>query len=333
MTKEGLIPGLEEASKKETVELEIIREGMCNIAREGAEGILNFSGKIIDTEVKYGHEQSSIDDFARSTMITLLDRWFPHMEGTRRFENMPYNFRILREANDNDLVEKNKKYVLILDEIDGTTNCKRELANRRDNEIPTPHSATCIAVCKNPSVDSAVVGVIHTFDTRDTYSAFRTGNAFFSFKNDKIVRTRDYQDIKGDTATRIIVAGYSNKNRIEKGKWEDALYNTPHNKGGLRVYEGCRASSMDIINIIRGQYDAYVDPRALWGKQSGAMLQTYDIAAAIPIARGYGFEVSDVYGNQLTAYKLNDSIPIVISRSKELHKKILDTISPLLLQK
>jgi fructose-1,6-bisphosphatase/inositol monophosphatase family enzyme len=328
MAKEGRIPGLEEANKKETAELGIIREGMCNIAREGAGKILNFNGKIIDTEVKYGHEQSSIDDFARSTMITLLDREFPHMEGTRRFENMPYNFRILREANDNDLAEKNKKYVLILDEIDGTTNCKRELANKIDNEVPTPHSATCIAVCKNSSVDSVAVGVIHTFDTRDDYSAFRIGNVFFSFKNDKIIRIKDYRDVKGDTAVRIIVAGYSNKNRVEKGKWEDVLYN----QGKLRVYEGCRASSMDIINIIRGQYDAYVDPRALWGKQSGSMLQAYDIAAAVPVARGYGFEVSDVYGKPLTEYKLNDSIPIVVSRSKELHGKILETIAPLLSQ-
>ena len=46
---------------------------------------------------------------------------------------------------------------------------------------------------------------------------------FFHLK--KIIHVREYQQIKGDTATRIIVAGYSNKNRIEKGKWEDVLYN------------------------------------------------------------------------------------------------------------
>jgi fructose-1,6-bisphosphatase/inositol monophosphatase family enzyme len=328
--KEGIISKQENiTSKKEILELESIREGMCNVAREGAEKILNFNGQILDTEIKYGHEQSSIDEFARSTIVTLLDKEFPNIEGTRRFEHMPYDFKILREANNKDeSAEKNKKYVLILDEIDGTTNCKRELANRQGNEIPTPHSATCIAVCKNSSIGSVVVGVIHTFDTREDYSAFRTGDAFFSFKNEKIIRAKEHQQIKGDTATRIIVAGYSNKNRIEKGKWEDALYN----KGKLRVYEGCRASSMDIINIIRGQYDAYVDPRALWGSQFGSMLQAYDIAAAVPIARGYGFEVSDVYGKPLNGYNLNDPIPIVIARSKELHKKILDTISPLLPQ-
>lgn len=316
-------------NKKEALQLESIREGMCRVASEGAGKILNFDGQIMDIEIKHGHELSSIDEFARSTINNLLDREFPNIEGTRRFEYMPYDFKIIHEANSDNLPsEKSRKYVLILDEIDGTTNCKRELANRRGNETPTPHSTTSIAVCRNTSVDSAVVGVMHTFDTRDTYSAFRIGNVCFSFKNEEIAQTKEYQNVKGDTATRVIVAGYSNKNRLEKGKWEDALYN----KGKLRVYEGSRASSIDVINIIRGQYDAYIDPRALWGKQSGAMLQAYDVAAAVPIARGYGFEVTDVYGKTLSSYKLNDAIPIVISRSKELHRKILDTITPLLPQ-
>lgn len=169
------------------------------------------------------------------------------------------------------------------------------------------------------------VGAIYTFDTSDVYSAFLTSNTFLSFKNDKLIRPSEHGKILGDSVPRVIVAGYSNKNRFEKAKWETALF-----EKDIRVYEGCRSSSVDIINMIRGRFDAYVDARALWGKNSGAKLQAYDISASIPIALGAGFSVTDCDGNSWEKYNLNDAIPLVVSRSKTLHQNILQAVEPLL---
>lgn len=95
-------------------------------------------------------------------------------------------------------------------------------------------------------------------------------------------------------------------------------------------YTQAFGDTIDAINIIRGRSDAYIDPRAFWGEQSGAGLQTYDVAAVIPIVLGLGFTVSDIYGKSWQKYGLNDPIPLVISRSKRLHGEILDAVKPLM---
>ena len=146
---------------------------------------------------------------------------------------------------------------------------------------------------------------------------------------------------RGDDKTRIMSVGYSNRNRINKGLIEYALFNIAE----LVTYgDGVRSSSMDIINIFRNAFDAYVDLRAAWPAvtetlikdsngqnivKENAMLQAYDISAVLPIVLGLGFYVSDARGNQISQYDLNSAIHIVISRNAELHERILETIAPL----
>lgn len=319
--------GHEPALHLEIQKLESMRERLSNVVIQAGESILSYRGPIIDTGTHHGHEQSTIDNHARSVVNNLLDQAFPDIEGIRRFEDRPINIKLLSShAHDHTDNNAHTSFVFIIDEVDGTTNTKRVLANLKEGETPRPDAATSIAICSDEKLGSLQVSAIYTFDSKDCFSAMRVGNGFIAFRNDRILRQTEYGEALGDSASRIIVAGYSNNNRLEKGKWEDQLYNTAK----LRVYEGCRASTIDIIKIIRGEYDAYVDPRALWGKESGAKLQAYDISGAIGIALGAGFEVSDVYGNSWTQYDLNSEIPIVISRSKQLHAKILKVIEPLL---
>jgi len=101
---------------------------------------------------------------------------------------------------------------------------------------------------------------------------------------------------------------------------------------------------MDIINIYRNAYDAYIDVRAAWpgdtelfvpdndGKpkvKQNAMLQAYDISAVLPFALGVGFYATDVWGENLEKYDLNSQIPLVIARNGLLLEQILETIAPL----
>lgn len=311
-------------SKNETRENEIIREQLSSVVKKSGEAVLAYRGPISDTGEHFGHELSTIDEYARSIVNKYLDELLPDIHGIRRFELRPVDIRALADHEHGD-AKGNRRLVYIIDEIDGTTNTKRELANLKDGDVPKPQASTSIAVCKGKSIGSVQVGAIFTFDTGDVYSAFNTNNTYLSFKNDKLIRPSEHGSILGDSVPRVIVAGYSNTNRFEKAKWESALFDR-----GIRVYEGCRSSSVDIINIIRGRFDAYIDARALWGHGSGARLQAYDISASIPIALGAGFSVSDCDGNAWEKYNLNDSIPLVVSRSTSLHEKIIESVEPLL---
>lgn len=323
----GLPPNVhflaEKASRNEILENEIIREQLASVVKKSGQAILAYRGPISDTGEHFGHELSTIDEYARSIVIKYLDELLPNIDGIRRFELRPVDIKAL-DSDEHREQKGARRLVLIIDEIDGTANTKRELANLREGDIPLPQASTSIGVCKGKNIGSVQVGAIYTFDTGEVFSALRTGSTFLTFKNDRLIRSSEHTEIYGDSVARIIIAGYSNSNRFEKAKWESAVYQT-----GIKPYEGSRSSSIDVINIIRGRFDAYVDARALWGADSGAKLQAYDISASIPIALGAGFTVSDCDGNSWGKYNLNDSIPLVVSRSKTLHRRILSAVEPL----
>lgn len=311
-----LIP--EPSGRPEVKDNEIVREKLCTVVKRAGEVILAYRGPICDTGQHDGHELSTIDEFARTVVNNALDQVFPDLDCIRRYELRPVSIRPYVREN------LTRRRNFFIDEIDGTTNLKRELANLKPGDIPQPQSATCIAISKDSTLGGIQAAAVFTFDTHDVYSVVRARDSFLSFKNELLLRESDYAQALGDTMDRVLLVGYSNRSREEKGRWENALWGNT-----TRVYEGCRASSIDVVNIIRGRSDAYIDPRALWGEQSGARLQTYDVAAVVPIALGLGFTVSDIYGKSWQKYGLNDPIPLVISRSEKLHEEILKAIKPL----
>lgn len=312
----GNRPGINQDPKSN----EFIRERLCSVVRQVGEKVLGYRGPISDTGVSLGHDLSTIDEFARSAVNNALEAAFPNQHYIGRFELRPVGIRPYE-----DKPQSKVEFYAAVDEIDGTTNTKRELANLRDGDTPHPQAATCIAICRDATLGSIQVGAVYTYDSCDTYSSFRAGPAFFTFKNDILLRECDYSQILGDSKARLLLAAYSNSNTQEEERWKNVL------KSNIApTYEGCRASAVDVINIIRGRSDAYIDARALWGEQSGARLQAYDIAAVIPIALGLGYSVSNVNGGSWQGYKVNDAIPLVISRSARLHERILEAIRPLL---
>ena len=115
---------------------------------------------------------------------------------------------------------------------------------------------------------------------------------------------------RGDTKHRLLVIGYSNNARIQKAEIEKALFKL----GDCVVYEGCRSSTMDIINIFRNQYDAYIDARAVFGKDTQACLWAYDVASILPTAYAHSFSISDIYGRGLEDYDWEDPLPLVVAR-------------------
>ncbi len=117
-----------------------------------------------------------------------------------------------------------------------------------------------------------------------------------------------------------MVVGYSNKERMKKALIEENILKFANEVGiDVKIYDGSRSSSVDVLNIIKNQFDAYVDPRALF-EDSGAMLYPYDIAGCLPIALGCGLEVFDNYGNPISS---RGNIPLTLVVARKGMKEII----------
>lgn len=289
--------------------------------REVGEQILSQRGTgIADTHDYKGHESSTIDVYARERMQALLDRHIPDFEGIIRFELRPYTKTLIE-------TQEHRHLVLIIDEIDGTTNTKRCLAANLEYR---PLAIVSVALSTSESLKDLVAGVVYALDQGDVFSAFRVeGTNFLAFHNRLLIDPEAIVQTRGDSRKRVLVIGYSNSYRLKKGELEQALYDQK-----VKVYEGCRASGMDIINMLRNYADAYIDLRHYWstkddqGEEKEAMLEVYDIAGVIPIAEGCGLIVTDAEGKSWEGYSLEDTMPLVVARP-DIHSLILETIRPL----
>jgi fructose-1,6-bisphosphatase/inositol monophosphatase family enzyme len=290
------------------------------VVRDAGNEILGQRGvQIFDTSDYKGHESSSIDIYARERVQAALDRYLPDLEGIVRFELRPFNKTFIE-------VQNHQPLVLIIDEIDGTTNTKRCLSASLEYR---PSAVVSLALSSSKKLENLVLGAIFTFDRGEVFSAIEVeNNHFLSFCNGQVIEPSSIMLTRGDSRKRIVVAGYSNSFRIKKGEVEQALYQQK-----LKVYDGCRASGMDVINLLRNNTDAYIDLRHYWstkdeeGQEKEAMLQVYDIAGVIPIAQGCGITITDAENKSWREYQLEDTIPVVFARP-DIHQLIIETIEP-----
>ncbi len=292
------------------------------VVRDTGEAVLNYhAGPLTDTFDFHGHESSSIDTDVRQWVQAAIERELPGFKGTLRFELWPYDRKPIEQHTGN------RRLSLVVDELDGTTNTKRCLSSVLHYR---PLAIISIALSASDSLKDMVASAIFCLENSDIFSAIRVDdNAYLSFCNGRLLDPEDFRVRRGDSRERILVIGYSNSHRLQKGELEQALYDQR-----MKVYEGCRSSGLDVIGLIRNANDAYVDLRAFWsrkdegGRETEAMLQVYDIAGAIPIALGCGLIVTDAKGGSWEQYGLLDAMSLVVGRP-DIHGRILETIKPL----
>lgn len=302
-----------------------------DVARHAGKRILaSRGGELQDTHDLRGHESSVIDDVARSAVEAGLRKYWPEFKGRLFFELDPY---LKHDIDDN----RHPNLVLIIDELEGTTNTKRCLSSAFEYQ---PQACVSIALSEANSLKGLRVSAVYLLSEAKVFSAMRIERGYYmSFVEDSRIDPEEVRETRGDSRARVIVAGYSNSHRQKKAKLEEALW-----QAGIKVYEGCRASAVDLLGVIRNQFDAYIDLRALWstkkdGVEQEAMLQVYDIAGILPVVLGSGLLVSDAFGNDWEAYEYNSSIPLVVSRGcgyrhkpsdpeLQLNDVILDIVKP-----
>jgi len=302
------------------------------VVKDVAEKILEYKGPVQDTKHIRGHEESSIDRLAYEWTFGSLEEHFCKFPEKDRFMGK-YLFE-LHELQDIGMeklkkADENKRGVLRIDEIDGTTNTKRSKASSFSYG---PAATVSIALCENESFSSIIIGTVYDMHNRNIFSGMRVDEDYMAFCDRVLLNPKDFEEKKGDTSTRIIVVGYSNRERIKKGEIEQAILEADKTKRDFRIYDGCRSTTNDILNILRNQYDAYIDPRAIW-PGSGAMLYPYDIAGVIPIAYGCGLEISDIEGNPIESYNgRNEPLTIIVAR-KGMKDKFIEILKPIVSKK
>ena len=292
---------------------------LIQIVREVGESLRNYTGEITDMEIRKGHEFSTLDDFAGRQIMAAIDRYLSNFDGTVVRELN------VREVHEHASRQRRKRHVIISDELEGTTNYKRKKCS--ENPDGPVNSSVTMAFATDENLAAIEVGAVYSFFDGATYSAFADavdakGVRYLSFRNGTLMDPRNFEDSRGDQAKRIIVVGYSNKERGKKAEIEAALVEEK-----FRIYDGCRSSTNDVLNMLAdNQFDAYIDPRALW-PGSGAMLQAYDIAGVLPIAAGCGLVVTDIFGESIRNYGIESTIPIVIARPT-VYEAVLRAVEP-----
>lgn len=302
-------------------EREDCRSRLEKVVKVVGEQLLSYTGDVEDMGdiMDHGHDISTVDEEARNTMACALEAEFPDRDLTLQFELHPYKIK--------SQMHPKEPLHFVIDEIDGTTNFKRWAASSRTYR---PHAAVCIAAFSSMSLESLQVGVIFTLDEQEVHSGIRLTSEFGRFRayrnGTPLVIPSSKQ---GDKTNRVLVIGYSSKVRIRKAEIEKAICSLTSEAGkekrNYRVYEGCRSSTMDIVSIIRNQYDAYIDSRAVFGDETETRLETYDVAAVLPTAYGCNLLISDIYGRPLTEYNWDDPLPLLVARP-EVYNQLCDTI-------
>lgn len=280
-----------------------------NVVRSVGQQIAEYRGPVYDT--RPDKNESSIDNLAYQWALGAIEKHFSAFQGKIYFEKDTIQIGNPRK----------NQWILRIDELDGTTNAKRAIAAAKKY---LPRSAVSVALCRNEGMDSIEMGAVYHISEKTTFAAKRDRDEYIAFENGTYMDPEKFSAKKADTHNRVMVVGYFNTCRTNLGELQQAVADA-----GFYPYEGSRSSTIDILDITSFNHsEAYVDARALWPKRYGAQLQSYDVAGVIPIAKGIGLEVSDVYGKPLNGNGVKP-VSLIVARPG-LTERIVKAIRPVL---
>lgn len=279
---------------------------------------------IRDTGDYLGHESSTVDYLALDYFEKAMRDYFPNFSGELRTELNPHIRKLLRRGNASD-------GVVIVDEIDGTTNTKLWAASSFDYRL---QAGVSFALSKSSELKDVIVAAFYSFADDAVYSAIKADNGFLSFRNRHVLDPAKINPSMGDSKARVMVIGYSNSYRLKKGQLEQAIYGQKLNGKAVRVYDGSRASSIDLVQLLHNQTSAYIDCRAYWstmvdGVEKEAMLQVFDVVAMMAVCSGAGLCVTDARGREWTSFTKQEAVSLVVAHPS-IHKNILEIIQPVI---
>lgn len=182
--------------------------------------------------------------------------------------------------------KRSSQYTWYIDPLDGTKNYF--------NKIPL--FGVSIALAKN---NKLVLGVINLPALNELYYAEEGSGAYLNDKKIIISNKKDFEEcILGSNP------GYA------RSKYESAIYRAIARKVSSTRIFGC--ATVDLCFLASGKIDIYMN----------SLLNPWDFAAGVLIAKEAGAEITTNKGNQIELHKTD-----IILANKHLHQEVLKIIS------
>ncbi len=174
-----------------------------------------------------------------------------------------------------------------LDPIDGTFNATRGI----------PIFSISLCFLRGEKIGSSFFGYVMNLANGDEY--YSLGGS--SYKNGEKIRVSEKEDVECD-----VVIYYPKKKYPFKR---------------VRIY-GC--SSLEICYVAEGALDAFIDVRVSKIDKNVGYLRSFDVAAALYIAKNSGAKISDPEGKSIDDKRVDmeERFRLVVANEK-LHEKIL----------
>lgn len=295
---------------------------LCHVAMLTGQSMLDDPPeKICDTVQHDGHQFSTVDNSAKTLMRQFAQA---HLAN--------YHRQLLEESDIpvGGIKDDSILYPLLVgDAVEGSTNAKRGLGSDMNNLGQRPILAgTSLMLLEGPKMSSIAATAFFDWSTRHTYSAVRgEPGSFMAFIDGRFITPSAIPSTTCDSQVYVAVPGYSHTNITQRAIVEAALLDN-----GIRSTGGTRSSAQDLLDLLCGQIDAYVDLRPAFSQSThnrDEVLRAWDVGALLPLLDALGFIVTD---NQETSWQENvfsDSLVLVAARTTELWQQITGIINDL----
>ena len=290
---------------------------LSNVVRETGKYVLDIApGKIFDTVEVARHQFSTVDAEAWSKLREILERDLKTFPGSIVEES-----DIPRAL----LNPKQLKYPLLLcDAVEGSTNAKRGLASHIRRPI---QAGTLAMIVESEELCMTATSAFYDFASGRVFSSVRTEpGCFLATIDGQIIDPVLASENQGDSHAYAIVPGYSHANVEARALVERVLLDVEIESAG-----GTRSSAQDLVNLLTGQVDAYVDLRSLFPgstKSRDETLHTWDVGGLLPILDSVGFRITDALGQNWQRLRVWDTLSIVVARPA-LQSMILEALRSL----
>jgi|GEM_PF-2629536 fructose-1,6-bisphosphatase/inositol monophosphatase family enzyme len=291
---------------------------LCEVATKTGQAMLDDPPvRITDTVQKDGHQFSTVDDAAKSKMRQNAQAY---LSG--------YYEQILEESDitvgkidDNSVIYR----LLVADAVEGSTNAKRGLGNIGKRPIL---AGTSLMLLEGPKMSSIAATAFFDWSTGHCYSSVRgEPGSFIAFMDGQLMTPSSIPKKTCDSQIYVAVPGYSHTNITQRAMVETALL-----ENGIRAVGGTRSSAQDLLDLLWGQTEAYVDLRPAFSQSTSnrdEVLRAWDVGALLPLLEALGFIVSDNKQTSWQENRFSDSLVLIAARTADLWQQILEIINGL----
>lgn len=288
-----------------------------DIARRIAEQVCRMvPAEISDTVVVSGHQFSTVDDTANLAM-----RQFVTSELGERVQDIIEESELPRASQP---PTGSRFPLLVADTVEGSFNAARGLGSLFNAFGRRPIQAgTSLMLLEAEQLGSIAATAFYDWASHLLFTSVRgEPGSFLAFIDSRIV----HRPAMGQARSQpyIVVPNYSHTNVDAHADVIRALQ-----AKGLRCIGGTQSSAQDLLDVLWGRADAYLDLRHLFPSPAhhrDAVLRAWDVGALLPFLHSCGFIITDHTAESWHMRSYHDSLVLIVTASTELWQRIKEAI-------